>query len=82
MGKQHNKVIKRRRHKAYLERKKARLKAGIARLPSSRPKDADAAKPAAKKAAKKPAAKKVAKKDAAAVVETTAAEESAPAAES
>ena len=76
MGKQHNKVIKRRRRKAYLERKKARDKAGIGRLPSTRAKGATSAegdaKAPAKKAAKKAAVKKVAKKkEETAAVETT-----------
>ena len=92
MGQQSNKIIKRRRRKAYLERKKARGKAGIGRLPSSRSKGSAAdgdVKPAAKKAAKKAAVKKVAKKkDEVAVVasvealDTVTVAETAPAAES
>lgn len=87
MGQQSNKVIKRRRRKSYLERKKAREKAGIGRLPSSRSKGSAAdgdVKPAAKKAAKKAAVKKVAKKkeEAVAAIETVAVAETTPAAES
>lgn len=55
MGQQLNKIIKRRRRKAYLARKKALAKSGAARSASR----TSTKKPAAKKAApKKPAAKK------------------------
>lgn len=90
MGQQLNKVIKRRRRKAYLARKKARTKAGIANNSSGRVKRlaataaAEGVKVAKKVAAKKaPAAKKAAKpkKEDAAAVEAAPAEETAPAAE-
>lgn len=76
MGQQHRKVVKRRRLKAYVERKKALAKQGVARKVSRVSKSVDQGeKPAAKKAAVK---KKVAKKAAAKVetpeVETAAAE--------
>ena len=76
MGQQSNKVIKRRRRKAYLARKKALAKAGVKRTTTSRskaPATGDEAK-AKKPAAKKPAAKKAAakpKKEETAAVETT-----------
>lgn len=86
MGQQTKKYVKRRRRKLYLARKKARLKAGIARNPSGRTKTAGAAKkaavkkPAAKKAAaKKPAAAETIEATAVETVENTATE--APAAE-
>jgi hypothetical protein len=67
MGKQYNKVIKRRRRKAYLNRKKALLKAGFVRSKAkgkvaekSDAKKSVAKKAPVKKAAKAPAAKKVA----------------------
>ena len=76
MGQQSNKVIKRRRRNAYLERRKARVKAGIVLGKSGKGKSE--AKPAAKKAATKKAAKPAAKKvvaaatlDLAPVVEVT-----------
>ena len=56
MGQQSNKVIKRRRRNAYLERRKARIKAGIVLGKPGK------GKSEAKPAAKKPAAKKAAKK--------------------
>lgn len=55
MGQQLNKIIKRRRRKAYTARKKALVKAGAGRKPIIK----SIAK-AAKKVAKKPAAKKAA----------------------
>lgn len=76
MGQQLNKIIKRRRRKAYIARKKALVKAGVsrkARAAKSEPK-------AAKKAPAKKAATKKAAKPAAAPVEAVAAVE-APAAE-
>lgn len=60
MGQQSNKIIKRRRRKAYLDRKKELAKSGLARK-VGRAKTAAADKPAAKKVAKKAPAKKVAK---------------------
>lgn len=63
MGQQLNKIIKRRRRKAYLERKKALAKAGVVRK-SSRTKAAPgteekkAKKTASKKSVKAPVAKK------------------------
>lgn len=85
MGQQHNKVIKRRRLKAYIQRKKDQAKAGI----STRGKGSKASstlKAAAKKVAKKPAVKKAAKPKKEEVAEVIAAEapaeEAAPAAES
>lgn len=62
MGQQHNKVIKRRRRKAYLERKKARIKAGITIGKPSKGTKTDGAKKAVKKAPAKKAAKPAAKK--------------------
>lgn len=62
MGQQLNKIIKRRRRKAYVARKKALAKAGgirkssTVKSPGKAPKKAAAKKPAAKKAAAKPAA--------------------------
>ncbi len=64
MGQQLKTVVKRRRRKAYLQRKKALAKTGAVRRSSGRVKAAGAAegvKAAKKAAAKKPAAKKVAK---------------------
>ena len=60
MGQQHRKVVKRRRRKAYLNRKAEREKNGITL--SSRSKSTEGVKAAAKKVAKKPAAKKAAAK--------------------
>jgi hypothetical protein len=54
MGKQLNKVIKRRRLKAYKDRKKALVKSGAARKVASKSEP----KAAKKAAAKKPAVKK------------------------
>lgn len=85
MGQQHNKVIKRRRRKAYIQRKKELAKAGIATRVKGG-KSSGALKAAVKKTVKKPAAKKVAKPKKEEVAEVTAAEtpvaEEAPAAES
>lgn len=84
MGQQLNKIIKRRRRKAYLERKKAQAKAGALRTPRSKASTEDGVKAAAKKvAAKKPAAKKVAKakKEEETAVEAAAPAPEAPAAE-
>ncbi|MEZ0390234.1 MAG: hypothetical protein ACAI34_24355 [Verrucomicrobium sp.] len=65
MGQQLNKIVKRRRRKAYLERKKALAKSGVVRK-SSRVKAAEGAsdekkavKKSAKKSTKAPAVKKV-----------------------
>jgi hypothetical protein len=64
MGQQLNKIIKRTRRKAYLERKKALAKAGVVRK-SSRVKaegagdEKKAVKKSAKKSTKVPSAKKV-----------------------
>lgn len=55
MGQQHSKIIKRRRRKAYLERKKALAKSGVVRKSSRVKAEAGSDE---KKAAKKPAAKK------------------------
>ena len=81
MGQQHRKVVKRRRRKAYLNRKAEREKNGI--ILSSRTKTAEGVKAAAKKvAAKKPAAKKAApkvkKEDEVAAAPEAAVEETAP----
>lgn len=67
MGQQSNKVIKRRRRKAYLERRKARIKAGIVLGKPGKGKSKSEAKPAAKKPAVKKAAKPAVKKATAAV---------------
>lgn len=67
MGQQHRKVVKRRRRKAYIERKKALAKQGVARKVNriSKPSDKeDKAGAAAKKTVKKKAVKKAAKVDA------------------
>ncbi|CAN5916126.1 hypothetical protein BH11VER1_BH11VER1_28610 [soil metagenome] len=67
MGQQLNKIIKRRRRKAYNERKKELAKSGIVRK-STRIKSVDASsdekKPAAKKAVKKVAKKAAVKTEA------------------
>ncbi len=68
MGKQLNKVIKRRRLKAYKDRKKALVKSGAARKVASKSEP----KAAKKAAAKKPAVKKA--KPVAAPIEEVAAE--------
>jgi hypothetical protein len=64
MGQQYNKVIKRRRRKAYLKRKKELAKQGVTRKTARTAKAAADAekKPAAKKAAAKKATKAPAKK--------------------
>ena len=69
MGQQSNKVIKRRRRNAYLERRKARIKAGIVLGKSGKGKVKSEAKPAAKKSAVKKAAKPAVKKAVVATVE-------------
>jgi hypothetical protein len=61
MGQQTKKYIKRRRRKAYLDRKKTRDKAGISLRAKTNAKSTNDDGSAAKKAVKKPAAKKVAK---------------------
>lgn len=59
MGQQLNKLIKRRRRKAYIERKKALARSGVARKASRVAKPAEPpAKPAAKKTVKKKVVKK------------------------
>lgn len=82
MGKQYNKVIKRRRRRAYIQRRKARIKAGIV---LGKPGAGKAAKPdAEKKPAKKSAPKKAkpaAKKPAEKPSAPSAAEPVAPAVE-
>ena len=65
MGKQHNKVIKRSRRKAYLKRKKELAKQGVSRKATRTAKAADAEKKAVKKAPVKKATKTAAKKTAA-----------------
>lgn len=70
MGQQLNKIIKRRRRKAYIARKKALARTGGARKSST----SKAQPKAAKKAAKKPAVKKAAKPAAAPAAEAPAAE--------
>jgi hypothetical protein len=88
MGQQLNKVIKRRRRKAYLKRKKELAKQGVTRKSARTARAAADAekKPAAKKGAVKKAAKVPAKKAPAAAkiaepspVEPTSAETAAPA---
>jgi len=83
MGQQTKKYIKRRRRKAYLDRKKTRDKAGISLRAKSTGKSASDDSAAAKKAVKKPAAKKVAKvkKEEAAVAEVAEVETPAAAEE-
>jgi hypothetical protein len=66
MGQQSNKVIKRRRRKAYLERRKARVKAGVVLGKPGKDKPKGEGKPAAKKPSAKKAAKPAAKKASAA----------------
>lgn len=82
MGKQYNKVIKRRRRRAYIQRRKARIKAGIV---LAKPGAGKAGKPEAeKKPAKKAAPKKAkpaAKKPAEKLALVPAAEPVAPASE-
>ena len=75
MGQQLNKIIKRRRRKAYLVRKKALAKQGIVRKASrSKTVEAGADKAVKKTAVKKSTKTPSAKKPAAKVEETTAAE--------
>ncbi len=62
MGQQSNKVIKRRRRNAYLERRKARIKAGIVLGKPGKGKTKAEAKPTVKKPAAKKAAKPAVKK--------------------
>jgi hypothetical protein len=70
MGQQLNKIVKRRRLKAYKDRKKALVKSGASRKAAVKSEPKAAKKPAAKK----PAAKKVAKPAAAAPAPAPAAE--------
>lgn len=75
MGQQLNKVIKRRRRKAYLQRRKARIKAGIALAkPGKAAKEAKAAPKKAAKKAGKPAVKKPVESPAPEAVQQAAAE--------
>lgn len=79
MGQQLNKIIKRRRRKAYIARKKALVKAGVSRKARAAKSEPKAAKKApAKKAATKKAAKTVAAVEAIVAAPVEAVVEAAP----